>query len=119
MVNYLHRLWQKFHYGIMNNASDIDLSDIPTQISLQPHYDRKNEVYWVESKDLPDFEATGKTLEELAEHIGDALLVYFDVPHYFAKNYIDGVMTISDPKTGSSQPIRISRQGIERALATQ
>jgi len=103
----------------MNNVSDVDLSAIPAHISLQPYYDDKNDVYWVESDDLPDFEATGKTLEQLAEHIGDALLVYFDVPHYFARNYVDGVMTIADPKTGDNQPIRISRQGIERALATQ
>jgi len=71
----------------MRYASDVDLSDVPVNITLQSHYDKINKIYWVESDQLPDFEATGKSLEELAIHIGDALLVYLDIPYYFAKNY--------------------------------
>lgn len=117
MINLLHKIWQNFYYGTLGYVSDIDLSVIPQSISLKPHYDKLSDVYWVESAELPDFEATGKTLEELAIHIGDALLVYFDVPYYFARNYKDGIMTIPDPKTGNQESIHVSRKSFEKVLA--
>lgn len=117
MLRLLHKLWQSFYYGVLGYTSDIDLSVMPANISLQTHYDSKNDVYWVESEDLPDFEATGRTPKELAEHIGDALLVYLDVPYYFAKNYEDGILTMIDPKSATGETIHISREGIERVLA--
>lgn len=117
MMNVMHRLWQSFYYGVLGHTSDVDLSTLPSQINLITHYDQKNDVYWVESAELPDFEATGKTLGELAEHIGDALLVYCDVPSYFAKNYVDGILTIKDPRSSDDQIIRISRKGIENVFA--
>lgn len=116
MINLIHRLWQNFYYGYMRNVSDVDLSDVPMNITLKSHYDKRNKVYWVESDQLPDFEATGKTLEELATNIGDALLVYLDIPYYFAKNYEDGILTIKDPRTKNGEVIRVSRTGVERVL---
>lgn len=117
MIDMAHRLWQNFYYGVLDRTSYIDLSVIPPTISLETHYDSKHKVYWVESPDLPDFEATGKTLEDLAEHVGDSLLVYLDIPHYFAKNYEDGTLTITDPRTGSTRNVTVSRKGVERVLA--
>jgi len=117
MLNLLHKLWQWFYYGVLGNTSDVDLSSLPHEINITTHYDEKNEVYWVESDQLPDFEATGKTLELLAEHIGDAMLVYLDVPSYFAKNYVDGILTIQDPRSTEKQIIRISKTGIEKVFA--
>lgn len=117
MNDLLHRFWQKFYYGVLGRSSDIDLSVLPQNISLKTHYDDKNGVYWVESPDLPDFEATGKTLEELAEHIGDSLLVYLDVPHYFASRYEDGMLTITDPRTGQTKDVTVPRKNVEKALA--
>ncbi len=113
----LNRIWQDFYYGALKRVPDVDLSVIPSNFNLIPHYDEKNEVYWVESPELPDFEATGKTLKELAKHVGDALMVYFDIPYYFAKNFEDGVINITDPRTGRLHNIKVSRSSVERALA--
>ncbi len=117
MLNLLIGLWQKFYYGLLGRTSSVDLSVLPATIRLTTYYDKKNGVFWVESEDLPDFEATGKSLEQLAEHIGDALLVYMDIPRYFARNYQDGVLTIRDPRSADGQVVRISREGIERVFA--
>ena len=117
MFNFIHRIWQNFYYGYLGHASDVDFSAIPQNITLQSHYDAVNKVYWVESKELPDFEATGKNLEELAEHIGDSLLVYLDIPYFFAKNYVDGELIMTDPITGNHETIKVSRKSVERVLA--
>ncbi len=117
MIDTVHKLWQNFYYGTLGRTSDVDLSVMPATINLKTHYDAKNEVYWVESPDLPDFEATGKTLEDLAVHIGDSLLVYLDIPYYFAKNYQDGTLTITDPRTGHTKDVKVSREGVERVFA--
>ncbi len=117
MINLVINLWQKFYYGILGRTSDVDLSVLPSEINLITHYDAKNKVYWVESKDLPDFEATGKTPELLAEHIGDALLVYMDIPTYFSKRYQDGVLTIKDPRSSDERIVRVSRKGMEKVFA--
>lgn len=117
MMSLFYKVWQKFYYGALGYAPDIDLSVIPSSITIHPHYDAVNKVYWVESPELPDFEATGKTLEALAEHVGDSLLVYFDIPYYFARQYVDGALTIKDPKTGKEEVVRISRKNLEKALA--
>lgn len=117
MIEGVHRLWQSFYYGVLGRVPDVDLSAMPAHFNLEPHYDERNKVYWVESPDLPDFEATGKTLTELAEHIGDALMVYFDIPYYFARKFEDGVMDLTDPRTGKVHKIQVSRSSVERALA--
>lgn len=117
MFEVISKVWQSFYYGTLKRVPDVDLSVIPPHFNLTPHYDEKHEVYWVESSDLPDFEATGKSMEELAEHIGDALMVYFDVPYYFARRFKDGRMDLRDPRTGELHQIQVSRSTVERALA--
>ena len=117
MIDFINHLWQEFYYGTLKRVPDIDMSVIPAEFNLVPHYDQSHGVYWVESPDLPDFEATGKDLNELAKHIGDALMVYFDVPYYFARKFQDGELSLTDPRTGKLHKIQVSRKAVERALA--
>jgi predicted RNase H-like HicB family nuclease len=77
-------IWQNFYYGTLHRAPKVDLSVIPQSFQFHIHYDDNNKVFWIDSPDLPDFEASGKTLEELAKNIQDTLYVYFDIPRYFA-----------------------------------
>ena len=118
-MNELINLWQELYYGILHRVPEIDLSVIPQNFRFTTHYDQKNNIYWIDSPDLPDFEATGKTLEELASHIKDTIYVYFDIPHYFAKR--DHGLTkidLPDPRTGDHKIITIGgRQQLENVLA--
>jgi len=116
MFDSLHRIWQLFYYGLLGRASTVDLSVIPPTINLSTHYDEVNKVYWVESDDLPDFEATGKTFESLAEHVFDSLLVYLDIPYYFARKMPEGELTITNPRV-EGEIIKVTRAGIEKVLA--
>ena len=110
--------WQYFYYGVLGRAPKVDLSVVPSSFGLNPHYDEVNEVYWVDSNELPDFEATGKTLEELAENIQETLYVYCDVPRYFARRHnAHSNLNIKDPRTGEARSIVVQRKQLERALA--
>lgn len=117
MIDRVIQIWQHFYYGFLGRTSDIDLSVIPSSITIVSHYDSKNQVYWVESPDLPDFEATGKSLELLAEHVVDSLLIYLDIPHFFAKRYEGGTLNITDPRTGTQQSIKVARKNLEKVFA--
>jgi hypothetical protein len=111
-------LWQNFYYGVLGRAPKVDWSVVPSSIRFDVHYDAKNNVYWVDSQDLPDFEATGKTLEELAEHIDDTVYVYFDIPRYFARRSgAHATVNLQDPRTGEAKSITVRRQQLERVLA--
>lgn len=117
MVNFILYLWQEFYYGILRRRPAIDFSDIPSSINLVGHFDEKNRVHWVESPDLPEFYASGKTKEDLAKNIFDTILVYFDVPTYFAKRMKDGVLHLNNAKKGTKEIIQVDREAIDRVLA--
>jgi predicted RNase H-like HicB family nuclease len=56
--------------------------------------------YWVSSKELPGLHASGDTLAELRTALFDTLLVYYDVPRYYAKKIRDTLtMQLSDGRT--------------------
>lgn len=112
-------LWQYFYYRVLQRAPKVDLSVVPRSFGFTPHYDEVNGVYWVESKELPDFEATGKTLEELASNIQDTLFVYFDIPRYFAKQSKDlPYLDMIDPRTGEPKRVTtVQRDQLEEMFA--
>jgi predicted RNase H-like HicB family nuclease len=109
--------WQGFLYGVLKQRPDIDLSDLPLQIRIISHYDKASQLHWVEAPDHPDFMATGRTSEELAKNIGDTLLVYFDIPSYFARKYTDGTLIVTNHKTGEQETISINKEALEKVLA--
>jgi len=117
MMNSITSAWQTFIYGVLKRRPAIDFSEIPQQINFTTHYDAKNQVYWAEASAMPEFYVSGKTLEELTRNIGDTVLVYFDVPHYFAKKYKDGQFSLTDPITGKVETISLNKEELNRVLA--
>jgi len=72
---------------------------IPTKLELVVRFDKKNKVYWAECESLPDFIATADTQEHLLIEIFDTLLLYFNVPRYFAKQLTKpGKLTLPNGK---------------------
>jgi hypothetical protein len=115
MRELLVNLWQEFIYGILHRTPNVDLSVIPQSVRLKVGFDKKNDLYWLESPDLPDFEATGKSLEELNDHYADTLLVYFDIPHFHAKrSNLTTSLRLSHSNT--NQEIVVSKDSLERVL---
>ncbi len=111
-------IWQEFYYGLLHRVPKIDFSAIPQSISFKTHYDEINKVYWVDSEELPDFEASGKSLKELAKNIESTIYVYFDVPRFFAKRDNRAFMAdIHDPVTGRQNRIVVERKQLERVFA--
>ncbi|PIZ63140.1 hypothetical protein COY17_01185 [Candidatus Saccharibacteria bacterium CG_4_10_14_0_2_um_filter_52_9] len=108
--------WQSFIYGVLKRRPSIDFSEIPSTIHFTSRYDQKNKVHWVESPELPEFIVSGKTSEELAKNVGDTLLVYFDVPTYFARRFPEGVFNFTNKKTGQQETIQVKKE-LDRALA--
>jgi predicted RNase H-like HicB family nuclease len=110
-------VWQSFIYGVLKYRPAIDFSEIPATLDFVAHYDAKNDVHWVEAPQLPEFYVSGKTSEELAKNVGDTLLVYFDVPTYFAKKWSDGVFNFTNQKTGEHETIHVNKEELDRVLA--
>jgi len=116
-MNTMIYLWQAFIYGVLGMRPSIDFSEIPKQFSFSSHYDEENKVYWVEAYNLPEFIVSGKTPEELAKNFVDTILVYFDVPRYFAKKYKGGEFKFTNPKTGEAQTVQLNKEELSRVLA--
>lgn len=76
------------------------MSEIPTKLSLDVHYDEKSGVYWLDCKELPEFIVSAKNPQDFPAHIADTLMAYFDVPMHFAKDFPDGEFSFTNPKTG-------------------
>lgn len=101
-------LWQNFIYGFLKRKPEIDFSEIPEQIDFKKYYDEQNKVHWIEVENLPEFYVTGKTEEELAANFHDTIMVYFDVPTYFAKKLnVGGRLSIVNSKTGEEKIVTI------------
>jgi predicted RNase H-like HicB family nuclease len=117
MINIVVYAWQSFLYGFLKRRPDFDFSEIPQQINFESHYDKENDVHWLEVPELPEFYVTGKTAEELAEHFTETLLVYFDVPVYFARRYKPGIrFDFNNQKTKEREIIELKEE-LHRALA--
>ena len=70
-------------YGILRMTPPA--FSIPNKLSLEVHYDKDEDVYWAISDELPAFSVSAKTKEDLLAEVYETLLLYFDVPRYFAK----------------------------------
>lgn len=116
-MNKLLYIWQKFIYGVLKRRPSIDFSKIPTQLSLDVHYDKKNKVYWLDCKELPEFIVSAKDPQDFPKHIADTLMTYFDVPMYFAKDYPNGEFSFVNPKTGNTEVIKVNKKELSRVLA--
>ncbi len=91
---------------------------IPNRLDLKVNYDTKNKVLWCETPDLPGFTATGKNEKELLKEIFETLLVYFDIPRYFAKRMNEyGEMTMPDGKVVRLSNIRLKGDDLKYASA--
>jgi len=115
-MNPLVNVWQTFIYGVLKHRPEIDFSEIPANIHFVSHYDKENDILWVESPELPEFYVSGKTSEELARNVGDTLMVYFDIPTYFARNFKDGVFNFSNLKTGEHETIQSNNVNYKEEL---
>lgn len=120
IMNSLVDLWQTFNYGLLKKRPSIDFSEMPDQLSFISHYDKENDVHWLEVPDLPEFIVTGKNTDELARNFTDTLLTYFDVPRYFAKRYNPDriILKIVNQKTGEQETIdTLYKEEIDKVLA--
>ncbi|HEX6257942.1 MAG TPA: hypothetical protein VFZ48_00515 [Candidatus Saccharimonadales bacterium] len=117
MKSFLDYIGQVIMYGVFKNKPDIDFSEIPETISFVSHYDKDNDVHWLESPELPEFYVTGKNVEELARNTTDTLLVYYDVPTYFARRFSHTAeFKFTNQKTGKEETIHIKEE-LHRAIA--
>lgn len=96
MDDILFDLFDKIKYDILKFAPP-KISQIPTEISIDIHYDKKNKVHWVDSPNLEGFIASSDNEQDLPQEIHDTLLSYFDVPRHFAnKDRKPGLIKKSD-----------------------
>lgn len=86
-MDMLYDIIDTIKYGVLK-AQPPQLA-IPSHLPLTLHKDRENDVIWCDSIDLPGFVATAKTEKELLKEVYETLLVYFDVPRYFARKMND------------------------------
>jgi hypothetical protein len=98
-----------FKYDILRMSQHFDYSIMPTSLQFESHYDRESDLHWLEMPELPGFYVTGKDKVELARNVGDTLLVYFDVPTYFAKKWKPDTTTFNfeNQKTGEHEYVSL------------
>lgn len=120
MTEIANNLWQEFIYGVLKRRPTIDFSEMPETISFVSNYDEKHDVHWLEATNLPEFIVSGKDAKELATNINDTLLVYFDVPHYFAKRFkVDStIFNFENKKTNQHETVELNyKEELDRVLA--
>lgn len=102
-------IWQSFIYGVLKRQPDFDFSQVPSVLNFVSHYDKENDLHWLECRELPEFYVTGKNKEELARNVTDTLFVYFNVPTYFARKYKpDNVkFSFENKKTGEHEYVSL------------
>lgn len=110
----------RLKYDLLRMPSYFDYSVLPESINFQSHYDKKRDLHWLECKELPDFYVTGKDKVELARNVGDTLMVYFDIPTYFARNYKPDATTFNfeNKKTGEHEYVSLDYEAeLKRVVA--
>lgn len=91
---------------------------IPNRLSLILHYDKENQVLWCDPDELPGFVATAKTEKEMLKEVYETLLIYFDVPRYFANKMDDyGQMTLPNGKQIQLSEVTINKDRLSYARA--
>lgn len=113
-------LWQSIVFGVFKKDPHIDFSEFPSTLRFISHYDSKNDIHWLECPELPEFHVTGKNKEELARNVTDTLLVYFDVPTYFARKFRpDNIrFNFENKKTGEHEYVSLDyMEELNRVLA--
>jgi len=111
---------QWVNYGLLKRKPAIDFSQIPANVPLHLGYDKKHKVHWAIAANLPGFEVTGKTEGELADNIWDTLLVYFDIPTYFARRKAppSAVFEVTDKKKHTTKTFEVhARKELDKVLA--
>lgn len=107
-------------YDVLKMPAFFDYTIIPGHIDFDSHYDEYKNLHWLETEDLPDFYVSGKDKLDLANHVGDTLLVYYDVPTYFAKKWHPDKQTFSfeNKKTGEHEYVSLDyEEELKRAAA--
>lgn len=121
IISLLVDIWQSFKYGVLKQRPNIDFSEIPNEFKFISHYDELNDVHWLEVQDMPEFIVSGKTTKELANNFTDTLLVYYDIPTYFAKRFAANsniVFEITNQKTKKQEIINLNyKEALSKALA--
>ncbi len=97
-------------YDILRRPQSFDYTVIPQSFSFDSNYDKDRDLHWLESKEMPDFYVTGSNKVELASRVGDTLLVYFNVPTYFAKKWKPETTTFNfeNKKTGEQEYVSLA-----------
>lgn len=119
MIDAAYGVWQNFYYGVLGKRPSIDLTTIPQTLQFKNYYDKKNKVFWIEAVDLPGFLVSGKTQDELARNFHETMMVYFDVPTYFAKK-LNPIISLDaiNPKTKQPEQTTVNyRKELHKVLA--
>jgi site-specific DNA-adenine methylase len=108
-MNNLIYLWQNVYYGLLRPNYKFDYNVMPQTINFTSHYDSERDLHWLESSEFPELYVTGHNKEELARNVTDTLLVYFDVPTYFARKFKPDNQTFSfeNQKTGEREYVSL------------
>ena len=76
---------------------EVPVINLPKELKMKGGYDKENKTYWLECEELPGFVVSASSQKKLLKEVYETLLVYFDVPKYFAKRMNDyGELTMSD-----------------------
>ena len=96
-------------YDIFKLPNYFDYSIIPTSLTFKSNYDKNQDLHYLEINELPWTYVTGHDKLELAKNIGDTLLVYYDVPTYFAKKWRPESTTFNfeNAKTGEQEYVSL------------
>jgi hypothetical protein len=99
-----------FKYDLLKRPAYFDYSIMPASLNFESHYNAEQDLHWLEAKDMPEFYVTGKNKVELARNVGDTLLVYYDVPTYFAKKWRPDTNTFrfENKKTGEQEYVSLA-----------
>ena len=104
----LINIWQEIKYGVLRREG-FDFDQLPKTLNFNSNYDPNKDLHWLECVNLPEFYVTGRNKEELARNVTDTLMVYYDVPTYFAKRYKpnDTRFTFENKKTGEHEYVSL------------
>ncbi len=87
LYNFFLDFSDSLKYGVFKK--EIPSIDLPKHLEMTGGYDEGNKVYWLECEELPGFVVSASSKKQLLREIYETLLVYFDVPRYFAKRMND------------------------------
>ena len=97
-------------YDVLRQPAFFDYTIMPDSIDFESHYDKERDLHWLEVENLPGLYVSGRNKLELARNVGDTLLVYFDVPTYFARKWRPDKETFNfeNKKTGEHEYVSLA-----------